>query len=79
MRRERTNRRLNCELTQIRLDYRRIVNHLHKLAQAGEGWSLLRVSDEFAAIERAAQRAKWRTYELYMWLGREEIKRQQKA
>jgi hypothetical protein len=40
---------------------------------------LLRISDEFAAIERAAERAKWRSYELYMWLGREEIKRQQRA
>jgi len=54
----------------------RIVRRLHKLSQATNGYRLLRISDEFAAIERAAERAKWRSYELYMWLGRKEIGKQ---
>ena len=76
---ERINKRLNRELRQIGEDSERILNRLYRLSQAAKGWSLLRISDEFAAIERAARRAKERTYDLYMWLGREEIKQQKKA
>jgi hypothetical protein len=65
--------------SQRALECVRIARRLHKLSQAANGYRLLRISDEFAAIERAAERAKWRSYELYIWLGREEIKWQSKA
>ena len=76
---QRINRHLSRETERIGQECDRILRRLHGLSQAAKGWSLLRISDEFAAIERAAERAKWRAYDLYMWLGREEIKEQNKA
>jgi hypothetical protein len=76
---QRIHRHQNRETERIGHERERIVHRLHRLSQAAKSWGLLRISDEFAAVERAAERAKWRSYELYMWLGREEIKRQNKA
>ena len=76
---KRTRRNFNGDLEQIVNDADRIVKRLSRLATGSKGWSLLRISDEFAAIGRAADRAKWRTYEMYMELGREEIRQQRSA
>jgi hypothetical protein len=76
---QRINRHQDRETEGIGQECERILCRLDRLSQTAKGWGLLRISDEFAAIERAAERAKWRSYELYMWLGREEIKRQNKA
>lgn len=75
---ERIDKKIQREVEQMVEESKRIVNRLYKLSRPAKGWSLLRVSDEFAAIGRAAERAKWRAYELYMWLGREEIKHQRR-
>ena len=76
-------RKVCREFEHIQTEYQRILARLHKLgvwlADPSAGGSLLRLSDEFAAIERAAARAKDGAYELYLWAGREEINRQQQA
>jgi hypothetical protein len=76
---QRISKHLNRDTEHIGRECERILRRLHGLSQAAKGWSLLRISDEFAAIGRAAERAKWRSYDLYMWLGRKDIKRQKKA
>ena len=76
---QRISRHVNRETERIGQECERILRRLHGLSQVAKGRSLLRISDEFAGIERAAERAKWRAYDLYMWLGREEIKQQNKA
>lgn len=76
-------RRVCRDFALMQLDYRRIARRLQKLTvpMFFPDWSgrLLPLSDEFAGIERAAARAKGRAYELYLWAGREEIRRQRKA
>jgi hypothetical protein len=76
---QRIDRHQSRETERIGQECERILHRLCKLSVTAKFWSLLRISDEFAAIERAAERAKWRAYELYMYLGREEIKQQRKA
>ena len=78
-RNQRIDKHVSGEAERIGLECERVLHRLRRLSEAAQGWSLLRISDEFAAIERAAERAKWRSYELYIWLGREEIKWQGKA
>jgi hypothetical protein len=74
---KRARRKLNRDLEQTVNDVQHIVNRLSRLTSDSKGQSSLRISDEFAAIGRAAERAKWRTYKMYMELGREEIRRQE--
>jgi len=69
----------NGNLRRIVSDAQRIVDRVLRVASGGKRQSLLKISDEFAAIARAADRAKRRTYDLCMELGREETRRQQKA
>ncbi len=76
-------RRVRRDFALMQIEYQRIARRLQKLTMPmfNPDWCgrLLPLSDHFAAIERTAERAKWRAYELYMWLGHKEIEWQQKA